>query len=187
MLCSIFSRLSSRAHEDDEEKRRQKLANVTIAASAAAGKGSGKGKPTTKPTCRDYLTDNGCTRGGQCSLLHPPKVGRCLRRGSTKHAVADCKRPRQEKTAFPPKGKGKSSPLKAPPPKANNNKGGGKGNARAKAKNQSKPKGKAAPKPKAEAGHIEVDWASQTHSDPFASSSVTIEEVAMHLAEGTFL
>ena len=98
--------------------------------------------------------------------------------------------PRQEKTAFPPKGKGKSSPPKAPPPKANNNnnnKGGGKGNAGAKPKNQSKPKSKAAPKPKAEAGHIEIDWASQTHSDPFASSSVTIEEVAMHLAEGTFL
>ena len=50
-----------------------------------------------------------------------------------------------------------------------------------------KPKGRATPKPKAEAGHIEIDRASQTHSDPFASSSVTIEEVAMHLAEGTFL
>ena len=151
-------------------------------------KEQGKGKSTTKPTCRDYLTDNGCTRGGQCSFLHPPTVGRCLRCGSTKHAVADCKRPRQEKTALPPKGKGKSSPPKAPPPKANNNnKGGGKGNAGAKAKNQSKPKGKATPKPKAEAGRIEIDWASQTHSDPFASSSVTIEEVAMHLAEGTFL
>ena len=29
--------------------------------------------------------------------------------------------------------------------------------------------------------------AGQTHSDPFASSSMPIEEVAMHLAEGTFL
>ena len=193
MLDLLEIELSSRAHEDDEEKRRQNSANVAIAASVAAGKGSGKGKPTTKPTCRDYLTDNGCTRGGQCSFLHPPTVGRCLRCGSTKHAVADCKRPRQEKTASPPKGKGKSSPPKAPPPKANNNnnnnnnKGGGKGNAGAKAKNQSKPKGEATPKPKAEAGHIEIDWASQTHSDPFASSSVAIEEVAMHLAEGTFL
>ena len=117
MLDLLEIELSSRAHEDDEEKRCQKSANVAIAASAAAGKGSGKGKPTTKPTCRDYLTDNGCTRGGQCSFLHPPTVGRCLRCGSTKHAVADCKRPRQEKTAFPPKGKGKSSPPKAPPPK----------------------------------------------------------------------
>ena len=99
MLDLLEIELSSRAHEDEEDKRRQKSANVGIAASAAAGKGSGKGKSTTKPTCKDYLTDNGCTRGGQCSFLHPPTVGRCLSCG-TKHAVADCKRPRQEKTAL---------------------------------------------------------------------------------------
>ena len=87
MLDLLEIELSSRAHEDDEEKRRQKSANVAIAASAAAGKGSGKGKHTTKPTCRDYLTHNGCTRGGQCSFLHPPTVGRCPRCGSTKHAL----------------------------------------------------------------------------------------------------
>ena len=74
--------LSSHAHEDEEEKRRQKSANVAIAASAAAGKGSSK------------------------SFVHPPTVGRCLRCESTEHAVAECKRPRQEKTAFPCKGKG---------------------------------------------------------------------------------
>ena len=193
MLDLLKIELSSRAHEDDEEKRRQKSANIAIAASAAAGKGSGKGKSTTKPTCRDYLTDNGCTRGGQCSFLHPPTVGRCLRCGSTKRAVADCKRPRQEKTTFPPKRKGKSAlhqprhHHQRPTTTTTTNKGRGKGSAGAKAKNQSKPMGKATPKPKAEAGHIEIDWASQTHSDPFASSSVTIEEAAMHRAKGTLL
>ena len=186
MLDLLEIELSSRAHEDEEERRHPKSADVAIAASAAVGKGSGKSKPTTKPACRDYLTENGCTRGGQCSFLHPPTVGRCLRCGSTKQAVADCKQPRQEKTAFPAKGKGKSSPPK-PPKASNNNKGGCKGNAGSKAKSQPKPKSKATPKPKAEAGHIEIDWASQTHTHPFASSSVTIEEVAMHLAEGTFL
>ena len=49
MLDLLEIELSSRAHEDDEEKRRQKSANI----------------------------------GGQCSFLHPPTVGRCLRCGST--------------------------------------------------------------------------------------------------------
>ena len=179
MLDLLGIELSSHAHQDEEEKRRQESANVAIAASAAAGKGSGKSKPaTTKPTCRDDLTENGCTRGGQCSFLHPSAVGRCLRCGSPKHAATECKRPRQKKTAYPPTGKGRAPP-KAPPPKVNNNKGGGKGNTGAKAKNQSKPISKATPKPKAEAGHTQFDWASQTHSDPFASSSVTIEEVQL--------
>ena len=156
MLDLLEIELSSRAHEDEEEKRRQKSANVAIGASAAAGKGSGKSKPTiTKPTAGDYLIKNGCTRGGQCSFLHPRTVGRCLRCGSTKHAVADCKRPRQEKTAFPPKGKSKSSQPKAPPTKV-----------------------------EAKVTQEQRLRASQTHSDPFASSSVTIEEVAMHLADG---
>ena len=97
--------LSSRAHEDDEEKRRQKSANVAIAASAAAGKGSSKGKSTTKPTCRDDLTDNGCTRGGKCSFLHPPTVVRCLRCGSTKHAVADCNDHDRRRPHFHPRAK----------------------------------------------------------------------------------
>ena len=86
----------------------------------------------------------------------------------------------KRRQSFPPKGKGKSSQSKAPPPKANNNKGGGKGNAGAKAKLHPKPKGKATAKPKAEAGQIVIDWASQTHTNPLASSSVTIEEVATH-------
>ena len=142
MLDLLEIELSSRAHEDEEEKKCQKSGNIAITASVAAGKGSGKSRPaTTKPTCRDYLTENGCTRGGQRSFLHPPMVG-------NKTCIAECKRPRQEKTAFPRKGKAKSSQPRAPPPKANNNKGGGKGNARAKAKNHSKPKDKATPKQK---------------------------------------
>ena len=57
------------AHENEEENRLQKSANVAIEASAAAAKGSGKGKPSTKPTCRDYLTENGCIRAN--SMIDP--------------------------------------------------------------------------------------------------------------------
>ena len=59
--------LSSREQEEEDERRRQKNANVAVASftSAASGKGS------TKPICRDFLTDNGCTKGGQCAFQHP--------------------------------------------------------------------------------------------------------------------
>ena len=77
--------LSSRAHEDDEEKRKQKSASLAMA--AFTQKGSGKDKP--KPVCRDYMTDDGCKNGGQCSFQHPATVGRCLRCGSTRHTVAE--------------------------------------------------------------------------------------------------
>ena len=86
--------LAARTHEDEEDKRRQKNANVAIAAFTQSQKGSGKGKPV----CRDYMTDNGCNKGGQCSYQHPPTNGRCLRCGSTKHSVSDCRRPRKGRT-----------------------------------------------------------------------------------------
>ena len=57
-----------RAQEDEEEKRKQKSAGVAIAAFTSAQKGSGKTKPSQKPICRDFLTDNGCPRGGQCTF-----------------------------------------------------------------------------------------------------------------------
>ena len=69
-------------------------------------KGKGKGKP--KPICRDFMTDTGCSKGGQCLYQHPNTVGRCLRCGSTKHVVADCKRPRRDPSANN-KGKGRST------------------------------------------------------------------------------
>ena len=187
MLDLLEIELSSRVHMRTKRRRDVKISKCFIAASAAAGEGSGKSKPaTTKPTCRDFLlTENGDTHSGQCSFLHRWVDASGVDQQNMRLLSANGQDRRR--LAFPPKGKGKSSPPKAPPPKANNNKGGGKGNTGAKAKNQSKPQGEATPKPNAEAGRIEIDWASQTHSDPFASSSVTIEEVTMHLADGTFL
>ena len=117
--------LAARTHEDEEDKRRQKNANVAIAAFTQSQKGSGKGKPV----CRDYMTENGCNKGGQCSYQHPPTNGRCLRCGSTKHSVSDCRRPRKDAPANPAakaKGSGKGPPL--PKAKAKQApKGGGKG------------------------------------------------------------
>ena len=55
--------LSSRALEEEEERRRHKAAGVAVASFTSTGSGSGKG--STKPICRDFLTENGCSKGGQ--------------------------------------------------------------------------------------------------------------------------
>ena len=75
----------------EPRRMRRKRGNKSIAAFTSAQKGCGRASPPRHPFCRDFLTD-GCPRGGQCTFQHPQMVGRCLRRGSTKHAVADCKR-----------------------------------------------------------------------------------------------
>ena len=62
--------LSSRAQEDEEERRKQKGANT--ASASHAQKGGGKGKP--KPICRDFMTENGCQKGGQCLYQKPPTL-----------------------------------------------------------------------------------------------------------------
>ena len=182
--------MAARTHEDEEEKRRQKNANVAIAAFTQSQKGSGKGKPV----CRDYMTDNGCNKGGQCSYQHPPTNGRCLRCGSTKHSVSDCRRPRKDAPANPAakaKSTGKGPPL--PKAKAKQGpKGGGKGknqggggggggggatNQQAQPKGQAKKRAQSQPKSKpkakasshqaeAEAGLMEVDWAGGDLYDP---------------------
>ena len=41
---------------------------------ASTQKGSGKDKQMH--ICRDYMTEDGCKRGGQCSFQHPAAVGR---------------------------------------------------------------------------------------------------------------
>ena len=102
--------LASRAQEEEEERRKQKNANVAIASFTSTG----SAKTSTKPICRNFMTENGCNKGGQCTFLHPTTVGRCLRCGSTKHAVADCKRPRKDSagtSSAKGKGKGKSPSL----------------------------------------------------------------------------
>ena len=136
--------LSSRAQEDEEERRKQKGANT--ASASHAQKGGGKGKP--KPICRDFMTETGCPKGGQCLYQHPNTVGRCLRCGSTKHVVADCKRPRRDPTANANKGKGRST-------SSTSAKSSTSQQAKAKAKNDPKkkaaPKGKGKPKPQSKA------------------------------------
>ena len=128
--------LSSRAQEEEEERRRQKNANVAVASFTSTGSGKG----SNKPICRDFLTDNGCTKGGQCTFQHPSTV---------------CKRPRKESTTSPGnKGKGKNK-------NASLHKSSSQPNAGAKAKPKpdaekkpnpvAKPKGKGKAKPKASA------------------------------------
>ena len=108
-LDLIEIELSSRAHEDEEEKRKQESTGVAIASLTQGSK--------PKPLCRDYVTETGCKKGGQCPFQHPPTTGRCLRCGSTKHVVSECKRPRRDSapssTSNPgaAKGKGKGPPL----------------------------------------------------------------------------
>ena len=185
-LDMVEIELAARAHEDEEEKRKQKNANVAIASFA---KGGG---PKPKPICRDFLTDNGCNKGGQCTYQHPQTVGRCLRCGSTKHQVSECKRPRKDapSQASPKgKGRGKGPPLPKDKPGA---KGGGKtggatgsttggqsqgqpkGKPQAKKRSQSQPKSKAKAKPsahQAEAGFASLSWAEDDDCDPPTSST----------------
>ena len=142
--------LASRAQEDEEEKRKQKNANVAVASFTSS---TGSTKTSTKPICRNFMTETGCNKGGQCTFLHPATVGRCLRCGSTKHAVAECKRPRKDpggnSTAKGKgKGKGPSLPKSSSPstsaPKA-------KPKADTKKRPGPNPKAKGKPKPKASA------------------------------------
>ena len=94
------------------------------------------------------MTDSGCPKGGQCLYQHPNTVGRCLRCGSTKHVVADCKRPRRDPSAATNKGKGRST-------SSTSAKSSTSQQAKAKAKSDPKkkaaPKGKGKPKPQAKA------------------------------------
>ena len=87
-------------------RRKQKNANTAIASASFPQEGTGKGKP--KPICRNFVTDAGCTKGCQCLYQHPNTVGQCLRRGSAKHVVADCKRPRRDPSSNT-EGKGRST------------------------------------------------------------------------------
>ena len=117
MMGLLEIELSARAQEDDEEKRRKGQTHHVSTASAEArgaskGKGKGKGKPPqppnkgkgkkddnkgkgkgggddSKPICSDYLTDNGCPRGDQCTYPPPSKSWKMpmlwLNRPSTIH------------------------------------------------------------------------------------------------------
>ena len=77
--------------------------------------------------------------------------GRCLRRGSTKHAVADCKRPSKDSTTSPGnKGKGKNKNAALPKSSSQQTAGAkAKPKPDAKKKAAAKPKGKGKAKPKA--------------------------------------
>ena len=117
--------MSSRAMEEDEERRRRgqgnsavDTVNVTAAAVGKSGKGKGKGKGKDKgkgsdekdagkkTVCQDYLTDRGCPKRDQCTVQHPRKQGRCLRRGATGHDLSTCGRPSRTRSPTPTKSKG---------------------------------------------------------------------------------
>ena len=96
--------LAARAQEDDEERRKRgqthHAANPAVGATPGKGqskekKGAGKGKNEgsgDKPVCTDYMKDAGCPRGDKCTFRHPPRTGKCLRRGAIGHQLAQCRR-----------------------------------------------------------------------------------------------
>ena len=117
---------------------------ANMASASYTQKGGGKGKP--KPICRDFMTDSGCQKGGQCLYQHPNTVGRCLRCGSKKHVVADCKRPRYDPSAGNT-GKGRSTSSTS----AKSSSSQAKAKAKSDPKKKAAPKGKGKPKPQAKA------------------------------------
>ena len=126
MMGLLEIELSARAQEDDEERRRKGHAHhlsSSAAEAGAVGKGKGKskgkspekdkgkekgknegskgakgkgGKDDSRPICSDYMTENGCPRGDQCTQRHPARVGKCLRCGATGHQLSTCRRPRRD-------------------------------------------------------------------------------------------
>ena len=94
--------------QEEEERRKQKNANVAVASFTSTGSAK------TKLICRNFTTENGCNKRGQCTFLHPTIVSHCLRCDSAKHAVSECKRPRKDSagtSSAKGKGKGKSPSL----------------------------------------------------------------------------
>ena len=59
--------LSSRTQEEEEERRKQKNANVAIASFTSAG----ATKTSTKPICRNFMTENGCNEANH-GCVHVP-------------------------------------------------------------------------------------------------------------------
>jgi len=45
-------------------------------------KGGRSPKSGQRPLCDNFMTDQGCPKGGQCTLYHPTKPGKCLRCGA---------------------------------------------------------------------------------------------------------
>ena len=169
--------LSSRALEEEDERRRHKAAGVAVASFTSTGSGSGKG--STKPICRDFLTENGCSKGGQCTFQHPTTVGRCLRCGSTRQVVADCKRPRKDSTTLPGnKGKGKSKNAALP-------KSSSQPTAGAKAKPKPDAKKKAAAKPKGKGKAMPKASASSSSSTQAMHVLMWAEDQSMEVVDET--
>ena len=122
MMGLLEIELSARAQEDDEERRRKGHAHhlsSSAAEAGAVGKGKGKnkgkspgkdkgknegskgakgkgGKEDSRPICSDYMTENGCPRGDQCTQRHPARAEKCLRCGATGHQLSTCRRPRRD-------------------------------------------------------------------------------------------
>ena len=171
--------LASRAQEDEEERRKQRGANM--ASASYTQKGGGKGKP--KPICRDFMTDSGCPKGGQCLYQHPNTVGRCLRCGSTKHVVADCKRPRRDPSATN-KGKGRSTSSTS----AKSSSSQAKAKAKSDPKKKAAPKGKGKPKPQAKASASAASSSTgQAHTAEIIWAANATEDIEMFETDAVFL
>ena len=122
--------LSTRAQEDDEERRRKGQANFALSTHASAsavskgGKGGGKrkgkskrkameGKGNKKPVCQDYMTERGAQE--ETNALTSIHANKCLRCGATGHDLASCRRhARDVRTNEPPAAKPKASPPRLP-------------------------------------------------------------------------
>ena len=66
--------------------------------------GKGKDKDKGKQVCNYFLTESGCSKGGQCGFMHSKlgiKDGRCFNCGATGHQTKECPRPRAAPKAAP--------------------------------------------------------------------------------------
>eukprot|EP00971_Amphidinium_carterae_P263536 5228263-Amphidinium_carterae.2 len=146
----LESELNERALEETDRNRRKAQAHGAEVPYAYGmdRKGKDKGTPKgaggkppntfyrnrddnpndTRPICPEFLKDRGCNKGGQCTMRHPTRVGKCLRGGAKGHSVSECLRPRRD---VPPKdGKGGNPKPKGTPKPPRGGRGRGTGGGR---------------------------------------------------------
>ncbi|CAE7227836.1 GIP [Symbiodinium sp. CCMP2456] len=102
-LMSELEQVAFRARAGNNPAPSVKAASVTTSTAttgANQGQAQGTGSPTgqpkakSKPACRFFLTDKGCSKGSSCTFSHAftrkEKLGRCWTCGSTQHHQPEC-------------------------------------------------------------------------------------------------
>ena len=117
-VALLESELSQRCHEEVGARSRP-TGRTNDPAVAQAMSTSNK-----KPSCPNFVSDQGCTAGGKCPLYHPPAfANRCFNCGSKEHRIAECTRPKREsKKGIDKKGESKKGDSKGKMQKGSKNK-----------------------------------------------------------------